>query len=93
MFKSDLSSTVDGQIAYDAFKDAFCDRIRANRTAGTDAAQYGGDGSGTIFQWGEGGVDGGVDIQAQHFVPRTIDGGVTLWQSLYHINVAEDLFT
>lgn len=93
VFRSDLPQTIDGQIAYDSFKDAFTARIRANRTAGTDNAIYGGDGTGVIFQWGEGGVDGGVDIQAQHFVPRTIKGEVTLFQSLYHINVCEDIFT
>ena len=92
-FKSDYPDTLDGQIAYDAFKDQFCARVRANRTAGTDAAQYGGDGSTRVFQWGEGGINGGVDIQAQHFVPRTIDGGATLFQSLYHINVCETLTT
>jgi len=92
-FKSDSPAVIDGQIAYDAFKDAFVARVRANRTAGTDAAEYGGNGTGTIFQWGEGGIHGGVDIQAQHFVPKTIDGGAVLFQSLYHLNVCEDIFT
>ena len=92
-FKSDQNDTLDGQIAYDAFKDDFTDRVRANRTAGTDNAAYGGDGSAVVFQWAEGGVDGGTDVQAQHFVPRTIDGGAVLFQSLYHINVCETLTT
>jgi hypothetical protein len=93
VFKSDLPDTISGQIAYNEFRDAFTARVRANRTAGTDNAEYGGNGTGTIFQWGEGGIDGGIDIQAQHYVPKTLDGGVTLFQSLYHLNVVEDLFT
>jgi hypothetical protein len=94
VFKSDLQTTEAGQLAYNSFGDALTARIRQDRTAGTDAAIYGGNATATIFQWGEGdGIHGGDDIQTQHFVPKTLAGGVTLFQSLYHINVVEDLQT
>ena len=90
LFKSDLPETIDGQLAYNRFIDDLTARVQANRSAGTNAPQYGGDGTGTIFQWGEGDVNGGDDLQFEHFVPRTIDGGVTLFQSLAHLKVCED---
>lgn len=91
VMKSDLSSTEDGWDQYMAMIDGLTARIQANRTAGTDI--YGGDGSGVVFSMGEGGMvgsTGGNDIEIQHFVPRTIDGAVTLFQGLAHVTVLED---
>jgi hypothetical protein len=93
VFKSDQPQTIDGQIAYMAFIDGLTGIIEANRTAGTDNAIYGGNGTATVFQWGEGGTNGGTDIQIQHYVPRTLDGGVTLFQGLARVNVCETLQT
>lgn len=93
VFKSDQPDTIDGQIAYMEFIDSLTARIEANRAAGTDAAQYGGDGSARVFQWGEGGTNGGVDIQIEHYVPRTLSGGVTIFQGLARVNVSETLTT
>src|SRR5579863_1171510 len=91
VMKSDLPTTETGWESYMALIDNITARIQANRTAGTDI--YGGTGSGIVFAWGEGGMGatGGSDIEIQHFVPRTIDGGVTLFQGLAHVTVLEDL--
>ena len=90
IFKSDLETTVDGQIAYNTFVDQLTARIQSDRTAGTaTSAQY----NGVIFQWAEGEINGGDDLQITHYVPRTVDGGVTLFQSLIHVDVAEILQT
>ena len=93
VMKSDLPDTEDGQIAYMSFIDGLTGLIEANRSAGTNNAIYGGDGTATVFQWGEGGTNGGTDIQIQHMVPRTIDGGVTIFQGLCHVGVCETLQT
>lgn len=96
-FKSDLPATVDGQLAYNKFLDALTTYIRADRNAGTEAVALGGvgpyAGSGVVFQWGEGDILGGVDLEFQHFIPRTINGEVTLFQSLARISVIEFLNT
>lgn len=84
VFKSDLNTTIAGQLAYNTFIDALTSQILADRNAGDPSV---------IFQWGEGGVSGGPDVKFTHFVPRTIEGGVTLFQSLGHINVCEVLNT
>lgn len=91
VFKSDLPDTESGQLSYNAFIDALTARIQADRTAGTaPSLQY----DGVIFQWGEGSVQaGGPDLQFDHFIPRTLDGGVTLFQSVGHITVCEVLET
>lgn len=93
VFKSDLPDTIDGQIAYQSFIDSLTARIEENRTAGTDNAIYGGNGTATVFQWGEGGTNGGTDIQIEHYVPRTLDGGVTIFQGLARVQVCETLTT
>lgn len=96
-FKSDLPSTIDGQIAYNAFLDNLCDWIRADRNAGTEAISLGGFGpyanTGVVWQWGEGTDLGGPDLEFQHFIPRTLKGEVVLFQSLARIIVIEFLNT
>ena len=85
-FKSDATETEDGQVAYNAFIDGLTGFIQADRTAGTATGTgYGGE----VFQWGEGNEDGGIDIDIDHFIPRTVDAGVTLWQSVAHISTCE----
>lgn len=97
VFKSDLPQTVDGQIAYNKFISDLMAWIRADRNAGTESLGQGGFGpyvnTGIVFQMGEGGVNGGPDLRFTHYVPRTIDGGVTLFQSLCHLSVVECLDT
>ena len=84
VFKSDLSDTISGQIAYNAFIDDLTAWIQADRNAGNPNV---------VFQWGEGTGPGagGDDIVFDHTIPRTIDGGVTIFQSVGHINVVEVL--
>lgn len=95
VFKSDLDDTQEGQIAYNTFIDNLTAWIQADRNAGTEAVSLGGfgpyAGTGVVFQWGEGGVNGGDDLHFTHFVPRTMSGGVTIWQSVANITVTEVL--
>lgn len=97
VFKSDLNDTEDGQIAYNTFIDNLTAWIQADRNAGTEAASLGGIGpyvgTGYVFQWGEGGVNGGTDLVFDHVIPRTMDGGVTIFQSVGHVTVCEALDT
>ncbi len=97
VFKSDATTTVAGQLAYNTFIDALTAWIQADRNAGTEAASLGGSGpyvgTGVVWQWGEGTNLGGPDIVIDHFIPRTLDGGVTLFQSVAHITVIEFLNT
>ena len=94
-FKSDLPDTVSGQIAYNQFIDDLTNWIQADRNAGTEATSQGGfgpyAGTGVVFQWAEGGVNGGRDLQIDHTIPRTVNGGVTIFQSVAHITVCEAL--
>lgn len=91
ILKSDLPQTEDGWIQYMSMVDGLTQRVQSNRAAGTNAAQYGGDGSGIIFSMGEGNaISGGDDIVIDHFIPRTIDGGVVIFQGLAKLQVAED---
>ena len=84
VFKSDLRQTVDGQAAFDEFIDALTGWIQADRNAGNPAV---------IFQWGEGGVNGGPDIRLEYTFPRTVDGGVTIFQAVCHVTTCEVLDT
>ena len=80
VFKSDLRETVDGQTAFDAFIDNLTEYIQADRNAGNPEV---------VFQWGEGGENGGTDIRIDYTMPRTLDGGVTLFQAVAHIQTCE----
>lgn len=97
IFKSDLPGTVEGQLAYNQFIDDLTAWIQADRNAWTESTGLGGTGpyggTGIIFQWGEGGINGGEDIRIDHMIPRTVDGGVTLFQGVAHLTVCETLFT
>jgi hypothetical protein len=80
IFKSDLPSTEAGQAAFDQFIDGLTEWIQADRNAGNPQV---------IFQWGEGNDHGGPDIRIDYTFPRTLDGGVTLYQAVAHINTVE----
>jgi hypothetical protein len=96
VMKSDTPGTGEGQDAYDTLIDDLTAWIQADRNAWTEAASLGGQGpyvgTGIIFSWGEGAIiGGGEDIVIDHVIPRTIDGGVTLFQSVAHITVIESM--
>ena len=84
IFKSDLRQTEDGQAAFDEFIDSLTGYIQADRNAGNPDV---------IFQWGEGGEQGGPDIKLEYTFPRTLDGGVTLYQAVARITTCEVLDT
>lgn len=90
IFKSDLRDTIDGQTAFDQFIDGLTSWIQADRTAGCAVDSTGPyAGTGYVFQWGEGNVNGGPDIRLEYTFPRTLDGGVTLFQAVAKINTVE----
>lgn len=97
VFKSDATDTVTGQLAYSQFISDFTAWIRADRNAWTEGIGQGGrgpyGGTGIVFQMGEGGVNGGPDLQFRHFVPRTLNGGVTIYQGTLALTVTEALNT
>ena len=98
VFKSDLAATEDGQIAYNTFIDDLTAWIQADRNAWTEAANLGGQGpyvgTGVVFSWGEGPISGGGDdLVFDHIIPRTLAGGVTIFQSVAHVTVVESLST
>ena len=66
----------------DAFLDSFQEAIRASRTAGLPA----GDGGG-VWQWGEGGINGGVDIQIESDLPVLLGGAQEVTQTFSTIRV------
>lgn len=84
VFKSDRRQTVEGQAAFDQFIDALTAWIQADRNAGNPEV---------IFQWGEGDLNGGTDIKLDYTFPRTLDGGVTIFQAVAHIWTCEVLDT
>lgn len=69
LFRSSKKKSQDAGLDNDSFLDALLDAIRASKTAGTD--------DGTVFQWGEGGENGGDDMQLDVFYPRPIDNQIT----------------
>ena len=80
VFKSDHRETEDGQAAFDDFIDALTEWIQADRNAGNPQV---------VFQWGEGNENGGPDIRLEYTFPRTLNGGVTLYQAVAHIQAIE----
>ena len=82
VLKSDLADAASGQAAFDLFIDSLTNYIEADRNAGDPTV---------IFQWGEGGVGGGPDIQIEYPVPKTVNGGVMLFQAVVRVTVCEVL--
>jgi hypothetical protein len=94
VFKSDMATITEGlgqgtpeeaaQAAFDTFVDSLLDYIESNNTAGNPSV---------VFQWGEGGDRGGTDLHFDYTVPRTLNGGVMIFQGVGHVTVAEMLTT
>jgi hypothetical protein len=86
-------SAEDCEAGNDAFLDGLVDWIRASRNAGTQAVSLGGNGTGTIFSWGEGpyaGVaSGGTDITIRSSMAKTIRGQVSQVFSVVDLHVIE----
>ena len=86
IMKSDLPRSDAGQAAFNEFVDGTTNWIRADRKAGTGAPNSS---DSTIFQWGEGGVNEGPDIEWEFRVPKTADGGVMLFQGVCRIQTVQ----
>jgi hypothetical protein len=68
LFRSSKKKTQDAGADNDAFLDSLLGAIRASKTAGTN--------DGTVFQWGEGSINGGEDVDLTVYYPRPINGGI-----------------
>jgi hypothetical protein len=84
IMKSDLPRSDAGQAAFNQFVDGLTDYVRADRNAGTGTTP-----NARIFQWGEGGENGGPDIEFEFPVPKTADGGVMLFQCVARIQTIQ----
>ena len=92
-FRSSEQETEDVAELADQFLDDLCAVIRADRTAGTGpitpvAGAPAGDGSGTIWQWGEGSFLGGEDIVVTAEFPRLLGDAFKTSQVLAHVRVS-----
>lgn len=86
IFKSPIDvETWDAQNNFDQFIDSLTEFIQANRTPNIPTSD--------IFQWGEGNETGGIDIQIDYTIPRTINGESLLFQAVLHVNACEILIT
>jgi hypothetical protein len=85
VLKSDLPSTFDGQDQFDAFIDSLTDWIYTSFTAGAPST--------TIFSFGEGGLSGGPDLVFDFPVPKTMDGGVAVFQAIGRVTACETTAT
>lgn len=84
IFKSDLPSTTEGQVQFDEFIDSLTAYIQADRNAGDPSV---------VWQWGEGDTKGGVDLRFQYPIPKTLSGGVVIYQAVGRVMAIETLFT
>ena len=75
-----------------AFIDGMTGWIEADRTAGTSPQTSSGI-SGVVFQWGEGDINGGTDVQVRRTMPRPIRSGVTQVFSVISVTALELLVT
>jgi hypothetical protein len=82
VLKSDLTTSAEGQVAFDEFIDSLTDYIQADRNAGNPNV---------IFQWAEGNERGGPDLRIDYPVPKTVNGGVMLFQAVARVTVCEVL--
>jgi hypothetical protein len=81
LFRSSKKKSQDAGADNDAFLDALMTAIRASKTAGTD--------DGTVFQWAEGGENGGEDMTLDVYYPRPIDGSITQCNSRLVVQVCQ----
>jgi hypothetical protein len=90
-------ATEQGDEANEEFQDGLTAWIEADRNAGTQAVSLGGDGTGTIFSWGEGEgggpTSGGDDLNWRTGMPRTIRGQTSQIFSVLSIHVIEIVAT
>ena len=84
ILKSDFPDSLSGQVAFDQFIDSLTAYIQADRYAGDPTV---------IFGWGEGNLSGGPDLRFDYPVPKTMSGGVTLFQGVGRVTVLEFLDT
>jgi hypothetical protein len=73
------------QTDFDGLIDALTEYIQANRNPNAATSD--------IFQWGEGEVSGGTDIQIDYVIPHTIKGGVLIFQAVLSVKICEILNT
>ena len=93
-FKSDAGQSSDGQSAFNPFVDSVDNWIRADRTAGCAADSTGPyAGTGLVFSFGEGGVDGGDDIHWTFPIPHTHEGGVMVFIGICEVTTVQILDT
>lgn len=84
ILKSDLTDSLAGEEAFDAFIDSLTARIQSDRNAGAPSV---------VFQWGEGTDRGGDDLRFDYPIPKTLKGGVQLFQAVGRVTVCEVLTT
>lgn len=65
-FRSSQPKSEDAGKDNETFLDAFISAVRASKTAGTS--------DGTVWQWGEGQMNGGTDVQIESDYPRSLNG-------------------
>ena len=87
-FRSSEQKTEDVARLNNWFLDDLAKAIRADKNAGTQAVALGGDGSGVIWQWGEGSFPYGPDIDVASEFPRVLDSSQKLSQVLSHVRVS-----
>lgn len=84
IFKSDLPDTLSGQVAFDELIDSLTARIQSDPNAGDP---------GTVWQWGQGQGQrfDDPDLRFDYPVPKTLKGGVTLFQAVGRVFACEQL--
>lgn len=79
-FRTQKPLSEDAVTDNDTFMDALTTYIEADRLANAP---------GVIWQWGEGGINGGTDIDSHVDLPHTVNQGVTGINSLVYVTVTE----
>jgi hypothetical protein len=83
-FRSTTPKAEDAMSENDTFIDSLISEIRANRIAGAP---------GVVFQWGEGGHNGGTDIETVSYYPKMLGAAASVSQiySEVRISVLEEI--
>ena len=86
VFRSSAQLSSDAGLANETMTDSIVAAIRSDRHAGAP---------GTIFQWGEGGRAGGVDIDVTSFYPQQLHASQATTQILttIKVKVAQVIYT
>jgi len=81
IFRASTPKAEDGAAANEAFLDALTNAIRASKNCG---------GGGPIFQWGEGSVNGGTDLDVNCYYPKQLNASqITQVVSTVRVTVIE----